>query len=274
MPTIGFLEGARPWPPANGPSAFVKRLRELDWVEGKNLSIEYRWAEGRTERYPEIVGDFVRLQVAVIVTAGTESVIAAKQLTSTIPIVFATAGDPVGSGLVASLARPGGNVTGLSNQQTDLAGKRLGILLETMPISADWRSWQISATLLRCQKCGMSRLWLARWGLQVITSEIQRSEDIEPAFDALKGGAGALYVVIDPLVSGHRIVSIPWRWVRDCQPCMDFVKSPKLAVSCLMAQTSRPVPAHRRTRSTRSSGEKSQPTSRLSSRPNSNLSST
>ena len=111
----------------------MQRLRELGWIEGRNVAIEYRWAEGRSERFAEIAAEFVRLKVDVIVTTGTAAVLAAKQATSVIPIVFAMAGDPVGTGLVASLARPGGNVTGLSIQPTDLAGKRLELLREIVP---------------------------------------------------------------------------------------------------------------------------------------------
>ena len=114
LPTIGFL-GATTLRPGQWTAAFVQRLRELGWIEGRTVAIEYRWAEGRSERFAEIAAEFVRLKVDVIVTAGAATVIAAKQATSVIPIVFAVAEDPVGSGLVASLARPGGNVTGLSN---------------------------------------------------------------------------------------------------------------------------------------------------------------
>src|SRR5262249_23118692 len=113
-------------------SAFVQRLRELGWVEGRNVAIEYRWAEGRNERYTEIATEFVRLKVDLIVTAGA-FVVAAKQATSVIPIGFAMAADPLGTGLVASLARPGGNITGLSNQAADLAAKRLELLREVVP---------------------------------------------------------------------------------------------------------------------------------------------
>jgi putative ABC transport system substrate-binding protein len=112
FPVIGFLIGSSASATNRWTQAFEKRLRELDWVEGKNLEIQYRWAEGRTERYADIASEFVRSKVAIIVTAGTEPVIAAKQLTTTIPIVFATAGDPVGSGLVATLARPGATLLG------------------------------------------------------------------------------------------------------------------------------------------------------------------
>ena len=124
LPTIGFLGSATPSTQGQWAAAFVQRLRELGWIEGRTVAIEYRWAEGRNERFAEIAAEFVRLKVDVIVTYGTPSAIAAKQATSVIPIVFAAAADPVGTGLVASLARPGGNVTGLSIQATDLAGKR------------------------------------------------------------------------------------------------------------------------------------------------------
>ena len=114
-------------------AAFVQRLRELGWIEGRTVAIEYRWAEGRTERFAEIAAEFVRLKVDVIVTLGNRAVPAAKQATSVIPIVFAVAGDPVGSGLVASLARPGGNVTGLSHPVDRSAGKRLDSCARLFP---------------------------------------------------------------------------------------------------------------------------------------------
>ena len=131
LPTIGFLgasaSGFAPWA-----AAFVARLRELGWIEGHTVAIEYRWSEGRPERYTEIAAEFVRLKVDVILTVGS-AVPIVKQATTAIPIVFAVAIDPVGSGLVASLAKPGGNVTGLSIQANELAGKRLGLLHEVMP---------------------------------------------------------------------------------------------------------------------------------------------
>ena len=110
----------------------MQRLRELGWIEGRTVAIEYRWAEGRSERYADIAAEFVRLKVDVIVTVGS-AVAATKQVTSTIPIVFAIAVDPLGSGMVDSLARPDGNATGLSVQSTELAGKRLEILREALP---------------------------------------------------------------------------------------------------------------------------------------------
>jgi putative tryptophan/tyrosine transport system substrate-binding protein len=133
LPTIGFFGQTTRSAASEWVAAFVQRLRELGWIEGRNIAIEYRWSEGRQERFAEIAAEFVRLKVDVIVTSGTPQVLAAKQATSVIPIVFATAGDPVGTGLVPSLARPGGNVTGLSNQVPELAGKRLELLREVVP---------------------------------------------------------------------------------------------------------------------------------------------
>jgi putative ABC transport system substrate-binding protein len=133
LPTIGFLVAGTPSSHGQWVAAFVQRLRELGWIEGRTITIEYRWAEGRSERFAEIAAEFVRRKVDVIVTSATEAVVAAKQATSVIPIVIAAAGDPVGTGLVASLARPGGNVTGLSIQQTDVAAKRLELLREIVP---------------------------------------------------------------------------------------------------------------------------------------------
>ena len=205
LPTIGFLgattaSGASQWV-----VAFVQRLRELGWIEGRTMAIEYRWAEGRTERHTEIATEFVRLEVDIIATWGTTGVIAAQQATSVIPIVFALAGDPVGTGLVTSLARPGGNVTGLSSQQSDIGGKRLELLREVFatvrrlailanvdspPAVLDMREVQVAARTL---------------GIEAATFDIRRAEDIAPAFEALQGRADALYVCGDPLVNANRI---------------------------------------------------------------------
>src|SRR5499427_3056809 len=133
LPTIGFLGQSTRLATSEWTAAFVQRLRELGWIDGRNVAIEYRWGEGRDELFAQIAAEFVRLKVDVFVTAGTPQVLAAKQATSVIPIVFAVAGDPVGTGLVASLARPGGNVTGLATLATDLAGKRLELLREVVP---------------------------------------------------------------------------------------------------------------------------------------------
>jgi putative ABC transport system substrate-binding protein len=205
LPTIGFLVAGTASSHGQWVAAFVRRLHELGWIEDRTVTIEYRWAEGRTERFDEIAAEFVRRKVDVIVTSATAAVVAAKQATSVIPIVFAAAGDPVGTGLVASLARPGGNVTGLSMQQTDVAAKRLELLREFVPglrrlailanvdgpaVLLDMREVQTAAHPL---------------GFEVVTSEIRRGEEIAPAFDTLKGRADALYVCIDPLVHANRI---------------------------------------------------------------------
>src|SRR5258705_4949854 len=132
VPTIGFL-GATPTIESQRVAAFIQRLRELAWIDGRNLAIEYRWAEGRNERYAEYAAELVRLKVDVIVTVATPPTLAAKQATAVIPIVFAAAFDPIANGLVASLARPGGNVTGLANQISDTGGKKLELLREAVP---------------------------------------------------------------------------------------------------------------------------------------------
>jgi putative ABC transport system substrate-binding protein len=204
VPTIGFLgtTTASAWGPWT--AAFVQRLRELGWIEGRNLAIEYRWADGRTGRFTEIAAEFVRLKVDVIVTGGL-SAVAVKQATSVIPIVFAVAADPVGTGLVASLVRPGGNVTGLSTQAPDLVGKRLELLREAVP---ELRRLAILANIgYPASVIDMSEVQAAAptLGLEVVALEIQRAEDIAPAFEALKDRADALYVITDALVSTNRI---------------------------------------------------------------------
>jgi ABC transporter substrate binding protein len=143
LPTIGFL-GATASIESQRVAAFVQRLRELGWIDGRNLAIEYRWAEGRNERYAENAAEFVRLKVDVIVTVATPPTVAAKQATSVIPIVFAAANDPVRSGLVASLARPGGNVTGLSIRYLKLVARSSNSCARLFPVSTGWRSWLIS----------------------------------------------------------------------------------------------------------------------------------
>ena len=172
---------------------------ELGWIENRTVAIEYRWGEGRDERFAQIAAEFVRRSVDVIVTGGTASVIAVKQATSTIPIVFATAGDPVGTGLVTSLAKPGGNVTGLSAQVPDLVGKRLELLREVVPGLRLAILTNIGNPVIVLERDEI-RTTAHTIGLEAITMEIQRAEDIAPAFEALKGGADALYVPADPLI--------------------------------------------------------------------------
>jgi len=204
LPTIGFLGATTPETWSRFVAAFVQRLRELGWIEGRTIAIEYRWAEGRGERFAEIAAEFVRLKVDVIVTVGG-AVLAAKQATSLIPIVFAVAADPVGGSLVASLVRPGGNVTGLSTQFTDLAGKRLELLREIVPSLrrlAIMANAGYPASVLEMAEVQATARTL---GIEVITLEIRRAEDIAPAFEALKGRAEALYVCSDSLTHTNRV---------------------------------------------------------------------
>jgi putative ABC transport system substrate-binding protein len=181
-------------------AALVQRLHELNWIEGHTVAIEYRWAEGRSERYTEIANEFVRLKVDVIVTVGS-AVLPAMHATSTIPIVFAIAVDPVGSGMVASLARPGGNVTGLSVQSVDLAGKRLELLRELLPDLhriAVIANASYSASVLE-----IGEVQKAARNLGIDVLQIRRAEDIAPAFESRKSRAQALYVCGDSLVNAN-----------------------------------------------------------------------
>jgi len=203
-PTIGFLGANTASAMRQWTDAFVQRLRELGWIEDRTVTIKYRWAEGLSERYAEIAAEFVRLKVDVIVTMGA-AVVAAKQATSFIPIVFAVANDPVGIGLVASLARPGGNVTGLSNQTTDLGRKRRELLREVIPglhRLAIMANFGYPASVLEMREVEAAARAL---GLEVATPEIRRAEDIAPAFDGLKGQADALSVITDPLMVTNRL---------------------------------------------------------------------
>jgi putative tryptophan/tyrosine transport system substrate-binding protein len=203
-PTIGFLGATTPAGGGQLLAAFVQRLRELGWVEGRNVAIEIRWGEGRSERFAEIAAEFVRLKVDAILTHNTPPVLAAKQATSSIPIVFATAGDPVGTGVVASLARPGGNVTGLSSGATDVVGKRLELLREIVP---GLRRLAILASdsPYSVLDIGEAQRAARTVALEVATFEIRRTEDIAPAFETLKGGADALYVISDPVTVSNRV---------------------------------------------------------------------
>jgi ABC-type uncharacterized transport system substrate-binding protein len=205
LPTIGFLGQSTRSATSEWTAAFVQRLRELGWTDARNIAIEYRWAEGRDERLAQIAAEFVRLKVDIIVTSGTPQVLAVKQATSVIPIVFASSGNPVAGGLVASLARPGGNATGLSSVVPDLAGKRLELLREVVP-GLRWLA--IIGNVgnpLTVLEMGEVQAAAGTLGLQVHKLEIRRAQDIAPALEALKGLADALYVCIDALVNARRI---------------------------------------------------------------------
>ena len=205
LPTVGFLGSGTPSVQGQRVAAFAQRLRELGWIDGRDLAIEYRWAEGRDKRYTEIAAEFARLKVDVIVTTATPPTLAAKQATAVIPIVFVGALDPVGSGLVASLARPGGNATGLSAQGVDLVGKRLELLREVVP---DLRRLAVMADVgnpVSVLEMAEAQAAARTLGLEVTTSEIRRAEDIAPAFEALRERADALYLCPDPLLNTNRI---------------------------------------------------------------------
>src|SRR5262245_51285078 len=204
LPTVGFLGQSTRSAQSEWVAAFVQRLHEVGWLEGRTVVIDYRWAEGRKERYAKLAAEFVRLNVDIIVTSGTPTAMAAKRLTATIPIVFTTAVDPVENNLVASLARPGGNVTGLSVQQGDLVGKRIELLREGAP---DIRRLAVLANVGNAGaalEMGNVQTLVNSLGLQVITSAIRRAEDIAPAFGVFEGQADALYVCGDALTSAYK----------------------------------------------------------------------
>jgi putative ABC transport system substrate-binding protein len=205
LPTIGFLGAASASSWTSWTAAFVDRLRGLGWVEGRTVAIEYRWAEGRSVRFVEIAAEFVRLKVDVIVTSGG-AVLQAEKATSTIPIVFAIASDPVGTGMVASFARPGGNATGLSLESPNLAGKRLELLraavsgVHRLAVLADMAN---PAAIHEMDEVKTAANGL---GFEFTPVEIRRAEDIEPAFAGLRNRADALYVCgSDPVINTNRL---------------------------------------------------------------------
>jgi putative ABC transport system substrate-binding protein len=202
LPTIGFLGVNTPAARSQLTTAFVQRLRDLGWVEDRTVIIQYRRGEGRAERYAEIAAEFVRLKVDVIFTDGTATALAAKQTTSLIPIVFGVAGDPLGTGLVASLARPGGNVTGLSNQAADLAAKRLELLREIIPNLRRMRIMAYTGYLGAQQEVSEIQAAARTLGVEVAVFEIRRAEDIARGFE---GHADALYVVGDSVMHANRV---------------------------------------------------------------------
>lgn len=204
-PTIGLLGGATASAQAQWTAAFVQRLSELGWVEGRTVAIEYRWANGDFSRTPAMIAEFVRLNVDVIVTHATPNVLVAKRVTSVIPIVFASAGDPVGTGIVASLARPGGNITGLSVLSADAAHKlveqardllpnlrRLGFLLQVGNPVAELQEQAVQAAV-------------EKFGLDVVVAEIHGAKEIASAIETLKGRVEALIVPSNPLYNVNRI---------------------------------------------------------------------
>jgi putative tryptophan/tyrosine transport system substrate-binding protein len=204
-PTIGYFGATAAVAEKSRTDAFVQRLGELGWIEGQTVAIEYRWAESQTERFPEIAAELVQHRVDIIVATSIAAVLACKQATTVIPIVFPLAGDPLATGLVASLARPGGNVTGLSNQGADLAGKRLEVLREVNP---GLRRFAVLANAEypgRISEIADIQTAARTLGLNVAVFEIRPAGEVSPVFDTMrKDGAEALYVVGDTFMNSNR----------------------------------------------------------------------
>src|SRR5262249_25642373 len=204
LPIIGLLIPATP--AAHGPwfASLVERLHELGWIEGRTVAIEQRYAEGRSDRYDEIAAEFVRLKVDIIVTTGPAAQ-QARRATSVMPIVLPLSGDPVGVGLAASLARPGGNVTGLSIMQPELASKRLELLREVVPnirrlaimVNPGFRDVVLEATEVQALAQPL--------GIEVATLKIWRAEEVMPALELLKDRPDALYIPSDATFNSNRI---------------------------------------------------------------------
>jgi putative ABC transport system substrate-binding protein len=267
LPTIGFLGPASASAMSSWTAAFVQRLRELGWIEGRT-AIEYRWAEGRSERFPEVAAEFIGLKVDVIVTTGS-AVPAFKQATSVIPIVFAIANDPIGSGLVESFSRPGGNVTGLSILAADLGGKRLEILREVIPGLSRLATLGDATNFVTASEMAQVQEAARTLGLEIVRSEIRRAEDIAPAIEAFKGRADALYVQSAPLMNTNRTrISILALGARlpTLSGIRDYVEAEVLCPMDQTSQTSSGAPA---TMSIRFCAGRSPPTCPFSSRPGS-----
>jgi putative ABC transport system substrate-binding protein len=210
LPTIGFIGPSTASADVTRRAALKQRLGELGWIEGRTVTIEYRWAEGNVARAGEIAADYVRQGVDVIVISGDAQVRAVKKVTATIPIVIAAAADPVGNGLVESLARPGGNATGLSRQLPDSTGKRLELLREIVPALKRIAILFNGANPLTTPELESAEAAARTLGLVPVRVEVRRAEEIQPAIEQLRGQAEALYVCIDPFINtnGVRINSL------------------------------------------------------------------
>jgi len=212
LPTIGLLGAdASNW--SLWTAAFAARLRELGWSEGRTIAIEYRWSEGRAQSAAEIAAEFVRLKAAVIVT-NYSGAFAAKEATSVIPIIFVLGNDPVGSGLVESLARPGGNITGLSVQAAEVAGKRLELLRETVPRLRRLAVMAHAGFPDAALEIGHVEAAARAQGIEVAPLQIRRAQDIATAFESLNPQADALYVVQDAVVVANRTAIVAFALTR------------------------------------------------------------
>ncbi|MET3838557.1 ABC transporter substrate-binding protein [Bradyrhizobium sp. OAE829] len=202
--TVGFLGIQTRANQEKWTTAFVQRLRELDWIEGRTVLIEYRWAEGSGDRMSEIAAEFVRLKVDVILTAGTAATLAAKQATSVIPVVFTTVADPVGTGVVGSLSRPEGNITGLSNQSAEIAGKRVALLGEIVPNLRRLAILASASSPIGVMETRETQLAAQTVGIDTVALAIRRAEEIAPAIEGIKGRADALYIASEALMNTNR----------------------------------------------------------------------
>src|SRR5215813_11204158 len=197
IPRIGFLSGASSSALAARVQAFRQGLRELGYVEGKSIVVDYRYAEGNADRERALASELVRLKVDVIVTTGPTVTRNAKEATTTIPIVFAQDGDPVASGFVASLARPGGNLTGLSNLSPELSGKRLELLKEIVPQLSRVAVLGNSTNPANAQVLKETELAAGAFGVKLQYLDVLNPKDIETAFRAAsKGRAGAVLMTV------------------------------------------------------------------------------
>jgi putative tryptophan/tyrosine transport system substrate-binding protein len=204
LPTIGLLGPNSESVDRPLVTTITQRLSELGWGEGRSISIAYRSAEGDLERAGEIAAEFVRLNVDVIVTGGDLQVLAARRATAAIPIVMYASGDPVGNGLVETLARPGGNVTGLSLILSDTAGKRVELLREVVPTLRRLAISGYFANSTPQPERDAAQAAARTLGLDVVMSGFARTEDVTATIESLKGRADALYVCVDPLVNAMR----------------------------------------------------------------------
>jgi putative ABC transport system substrate-binding protein len=203
---IGYFDGASPSTNPELNDAFRGQMRQLGYVEGQNLVIEYRWADGQYDRLPDLAADLVRLRVEVIVTVGDPVIQAAKKATTTIPIVMASVGDPVGRGFVASLARPGGNITGVSNFAVALSGKWLELLREAVPHPSQVAILRNSANPTHPLFWMEADKAAKGLGLKLQSLEVRSPEDIDTAFESmLKERVGAFVTLPDPLLTGQRV---------------------------------------------------------------------
>jgi putative tryptophan/tyrosine transport system substrate-binding protein len=207
VPIIGYVAPTNPLIPSRSTAAFLQRLGELGWIDGQTITIESRWAAGRPERLEEIAAELVRLKVDLIVTSSTNDSVVVKRVAPQIPMVFAVSGDPVGFGLVASLARPGGNVTGLSIQSPDSAGKRVELLREIVPGLHRLAILGNPSSPNVMLEVSDARAAAGTFGLDVTTSELRQTADVNAStFELLKSRADALFLVADPLVNTNRIL--------------------------------------------------------------------